>query len=153
MKKLLTAVLSLAFLLPLMLAPLCAYASDTDPVLFELYIDSFLVDAEATSYKNLNFKELSRYPEKYQKEAYKFTGHVIQVLGSREEGFEMRIATDGKYDDVVYVMLTTNPGFNILDDDNLIIYAKYYGMQSYQTVLGATVTIPFFIAHLAELNE
>ena len=81
----------------------------------------------------------------YKNQKFKLTGKVVQVLGNREDGYEIRLATKGSYDDIVYLFVVSDPGFAILEDDRLTVYALAYETITYKTVLGASITLPAFI--------
>lgn len=97
-------------------------------------------------YQKFDFKTYSRHPENYKNQKFKLTGKVVQVLGNREDGYEIRLATKGSYDDIVYLFVVSDPGFAILEDDRLTVYALAYETITYKTVLGASITLPAFIA-------
>ena len=102
---------------------------------------------DPSSYKTINYKECSRYPEKYKGNKVILKGEAIQVLGNRDKGFTIRLATSNPlgisyYDDVYYLTVNYDPGYNILENDKLIVYAELAGSQTYQAVLGNTITIP-----------
>lgn len=98
-----------------------------------------------------NYTDLARYPEKYKGMKYKITGWVAQVIGSRDKGYQLRLATKGKYDNIVYLFIDKDPGFGILEDDKLIVYAEISDPVTYEAVLGNEITIPGLISHSVEL--
>ena len=77
-------------------------------------------------YQKFDYKTYSRSPENYMFQKFKLTGEIVQVLGSRSEGYEIRLATKNGYDDVVYVFITKDPGYALLEDDKVTIYAIAY---------------------------
>lgn len=112
---------------------------------------------KAKVYSKLNFKEISRDPNSYEGEYYSFTGKVLQVM----EGFslggttstQMRIATKGNYDDVVYVIYERPDGDKrILEDDQVTIYGVCKGLYTYTTVLGSSITLPKFKAETVSFD-
>ena len=53
----------------------------------------------------------------------------------------------GYYDDTIYVMyLSDEEGNRILEDDIVTVYGEYTGLYSYESVMGATITIPSMYA-------
>lgn len=59
----------------------------------------------------------------------------------------MRIATKGNWDNVVYVLYLRPDGENrILEDDRVTVYGSSTGLYTYETVMGAEVTLPQFMA-------
>ncbi len=92
-------------------------------------------------YGTFKFKTYFRNPDDFIGEKYLIKGRVLQVL-SDGEGYQMRIGTRRRYDDVVYVTLAFNPGFNIIEDDDITLYCTAQGSYSYTSTMGATITLP-----------
>ena len=96
--------------------------------------------------KSISYKELERTPDKYKGEYVKFTGYVVQVCSEAKSSSyysTYRVATSGKYNNVVYIYVDNyGSGSRILEDDKVTFYGVYDGLYSYETVLGASVTIP-----------
>ena len=96
--------------------------------------------------QSISYDSLARDPSKYKGELVKFTGEVIQVL--EESGIvAMRVNVTnngyGYYDDTVYVWyLYDEDESKFLEDDIITFYGEYDGLYSYESVLGATITIP-----------
>lgn len=113
--------------------------------------DSF----DPTDYGTLDIKEISRFPERYVQEKITFEGIVLQTFGNREDGYEIRLATNGYFNlnEVVYLVMHSDPGFGILLDDSLRVYARFVGMYTFTTVIGAKTTIPMFVVDSIELIE
>ena len=106
---------------------------------------------KAKVYQALNFKEISRDPETYKGQDYKFSGKVLQVMeGSSLYGTTttvLRIATRKNYDDVVYVTYERpNSDKRILEDDRVTVYGVCEGLHTYETIMGGSVTLPKFTA-------
>jgi peptidoglycan hydrolase-like protein with peptidoglycan-binding domain len=93
-------------------------------------------------FKTIDYEEISRYPERHEGDPIKFDGKVVQVLGDRASGYELRVATKGSHSDVVYLFVSSDPGFGILEDDKIRVYGYVDEPVTYTTVLGASVTIP-----------
>ena len=99
--------------------------------------------------KNISYNELARNPKKYEGQLVKFTGEVIQVQEAQSWLYYNVYRIDvtyqgyGYYDDTVYV---TYDGYDseerILEDDIVTFYGEYKGLKTYETVMGASVTIP-----------
>lgn len=87
--------------------------------------------------KTYSFDELSRDPDKYEGKLIKISGKVLQEMTG-----SYRIATDGGWDNVVYINYYPAGEKRILEDDYITVYGTFDGLTSYETVLGATVTIP-----------
>ncbi len=56
---------------------------------------------------------------------------------------QMRLAANSEYDDVLYVEYGPSiVSIRILEDDYITIYGVSYGLFSYQSTMGETITIP-----------
>ena len=94
------------------------------------------------AYEKFNFENVARYPDEYKGTKVKITGTVIQVLGDRKEGFEMRVATRSWYNDVVYIYTLGNHPANILEDDKVTFYCTMDGNYTYESTTGQSITLP-----------
>lgn len=104
-------------------------------------------------YQKFDYKAYSRYPDLYYNQKFKLTGKIVQVLGSRSEGYQIRLATKNGYDDVVYVFIKKDPGYALLEDDKVTIYAKANKTVTYQSIFGQSITIPAFNSDAIELRN
>ena len=106
-------------------------------------------------YGKFDFKTISRNPENYVGEKVKITGYVLQVLGSRTEGYDIRLATKGHYDNVVYVYIIADntPEYNILEDDKITVYATLAGDYTYTSTMGAEITLPLVNGDFVEMGK
>ena len=112
---------------------------------------------ELAAYKGtfitIPYKTLARDPDKYTSQLITFSGRVVQVM---EDGNELtlRIATsEDEWDDIFLVGYVLPDGASrILEDDKISIWGQYLGVTSYQTVLGATVTLPSALALYIEIK-
>lgn len=106
---------------------------------------------KAKVYLDLDYKAISRDPDSYKGNLYKFDGKILQVMeDSQSDGttlVALRVASKGGYDDVVYVLYTRAAGEpRVLEDDRVTIYGVSQGLYTYETVMGAELTIPFILA-------
>lgn len=96
--------------------------------------------------QSISYDSLSRTPDVYEGTDVKFTGRVLQVCSeatSAEYYSTYRVATSGRYDNVVMIYVDNyGSGTRILEDDWITFYGSYGGLYTYTTVLGASVTIP-----------
>lgn len=97
-------------------------------------------------YQKFVYKTYARNPENYKLQKYRIKGKIIQVIGDRTHGYELRVATKGSYDDVVYVFVNEDPGFSLLEDDRVIIYAVGNETITYESIFGQSITLPAFVA-------
>lgn len=100
--------------------------------------------------KSYTYNEIARNPESYKGYFAKFTGEVIQVMEDGDE-YTLRVdITKGKYgwDDTILVAYEKQDSSEprILEDDVITMYGMLWGTHTYETVLGASVTIPLFFA-------
>ncbi len=104
--------------------------------------------------KSISYDSLARTPGDYEGEYVKFSGYVVQVCYEAESILyysTYRVATDGKYDDVVYIKVDNyGSGSRILEDDYITFYGEYDGLYSYETVMGAKVTIPSVVVEYVD---
>lgn len=98
------------------------------------------VDPRFDGYIELNYEDASRYPENWLYKGVVLKGKVVQALGNRTRGFQFRLELTGT-DNVVFVF-ADDPGYNILENDRLTVYATMQMPVTYETVLGNNITIP-----------
>ena len=118
----------------------------------ELDRETFSMSAEelAAQYKNgcqwLSYDTLSRTPGQYEGTDVAFSGYVVQVCSEASSSLyysTYRVATSGRYDNVVYIKVDNyGSDSRILEDDYITFYGKFDGLYTYETVMGASVTIP-----------
>lgn len=112
---------------------------------------------KAKVYNKLNFSDISRDPNAYKGDYYKFSGKVVQVMeGSALYGTTstvLRIATKGSYDNVVYVTYERpNEDKRILEDDRVTVYGVCEGLHTYETIMDGSVTLPKFTAETVSFD-
>ena len=91
----------------------------------------------------ITYDQLARTPDDYKGEKCKFRGKVVQVQES-DSLVVMRIAVNGNYDNILYVM-TTNKALNgerVLENDYITVYGTSAGIYTYTSVMGASISIP-----------
>lgn len=92
-------------------------------------------------YVEVDYTEIMRHPENFYMKKVTFKGRVVQVLGNRSEGFQVRLATSGS-DNVVYVFINEDPGYNIIENDSLTVYGRMQDTITYESVFKVKITIP-----------
>lgn len=122
---------------------------------FEMKQEEFTLSEEELEklYKDncqkISYDSLSRTPDDYKGQYVKFSGRVVQVCSEAESKLyysTYRVATSGRYDNVVYIKVDNyGSGSRILEEDKITFYGEYEGLYSYKTVMGAEVTIPCII--------
>lgn len=107
---------------------------------------------DEANYQDINYKNVARDPDAYVGVKMKCTGKVLQVSESDTET-DVRLATDGEYDDVV--MVGFEPSIldvRVLEDDELTVYGTCVGLFTYSAVLGNEVSIPAIYADKVEIE-
>ena len=104
-------------------------------------------DRDPNSYQALPYEEMARNGNNHKGEKLQITGTVIQVTDSAEGGATLRVATNGKYDDVYLVQISKNEwqSHRLLKDDVITFYGYVYGLYSYKSVMGGQITVPALI--------
>lgn len=104
-----------------------------------------------------SYEQVARDPDSYYLQHCVFTGKVVQVM--EDDGdFALRVnvtKTSYSYTDTIYVyyMEYANEGkTRILEDDIITIYGYNFGLMSYESVMGAKITIPSVIAEYIDIN-
>lgn len=130
-----------------------------------LETESFSLSAEEIeaeykkSCKSYTYNEIARNPGDYKGKYAVFTGKVIQVQQQATSGimyYVLRVnVTKGtySYSDTVYVTYyALETDARILEDDIIVMYGKLNGEKTYTTVMGASVTIPYFQAQYIDIK-
>lgn len=99
------------------------------------------------------YEEVFRNPDNYKGKNAVFRGEVIQVL--EEDGeYTLRVnVTEGRYiwEDTILVSYTAEPGASrILEDDIVTLYGTMKGVYTYESVMGADITVPLMLAEYIE---
>ena len=120
-----------------------------------------LTDEELeAAYKNAcgtySYQAISRSPDDYEGTHIKFTGKIIQVL---EDGNSVQLrvnVTRGSYgiwDDTIFVTYTRTDGEErLLEDDIITLYGVCGGLVTYESIFGASITIPRIGAMYIDVN-
>jgi hypothetical protein len=102
-----------------------------------------------------SYDTIARDPDKYIGTYGKYTGEVVQVLEDGND-VQMRVNITKEryfYTDTIYVQYTKQGGESrFLEDDIITIYGMNAGTVSYESVLGATITLPLVYAEYIEVT-
>lgn len=92
-------------------------------------------------------------PEDYTGKNLKISGKVIQVIeGNNVQQY--RIAQNKDYDCIYLVTYARKEGEpRILDDDMVTVYGTCVGPITYESTLGASITIPAVVAFAIDLDD
>lgn len=98
---------------------------------------------EAKGYKTgITYDQLARTPDDYKGKKVKFSGKVIQVIEG-DGRVNIRLAVNDDYDTVLFCEYESGiVSSRVLDDDHITIYGTSYGLYSYKSTMGGTITIP-----------
>ena len=118
-----------------------------------------LIDLPESEYKTqcevYSYDEIARYPDEYERKLAKFNGEVIQVIRNGDD-LQMRVnVTQDKYgyDDTVFVFYTITNGVNVLEGDIITMYGELRGLQEYESVLGAQISIPRIYVKYIDIKQ
>ena len=94
-----------------------------------------------------NYDELARNPDPYKGENITFKGKVLQVVERGGGSNIYRVAVDSKSSKVFYVEYDLPAGASrILEKDVVTLKGEYYGIYTYETTMGSSVSVPALIA-------
>jgi hypothetical protein len=104
-------------------------------------------------YELVDYESVARNPDDYKGQQLAFTGRVLQVIEGSSET-DLRIATDGEYDDIVYVGYDPSilGGTRVLEDDSVTVYGTCLGLYTYKSTLGASISLPALLADSVVIN-
>ena len=114
-----------------------------DTVSLKITIDHSAV-YDSTSYPKASYENVLRNPSDYRGDTVSIYGKVLQ----KSEGWGsvvLRVGTGGYgyYDKVFWVEYSTSSvKTSVIEDDYITVYGKCTGTHTYETVMGASVTIP-----------
>ncbi len=95
---------------------------------------------------NATFDNLARYPDRHEDNYWHTKGEIIQ---SQQDGtfFAFRInVTENRYgnwEDTVYAVWEQQGNTRFLEDDIIEFVALLGGLHTYESILGASITLPF----------
>ena len=100
-----------------------------------------------------SYTQIARDADSYVGEKMTFKGKVLQE-GDAGSGLRyIRLANNSDYDQVLFVTYEEDIAeYRILDDDIITIYGACCGEYTYETVMGAAVTIPWIHADIIDMS-
>ncbi len=112
----------------------------------------------------IDYKSLARNPNSYIGRNYTFTGEVIQVLNGPNNKIDLRVNVTPKryeylnetyYEDTMYVtyQYSSSTESRILEDDIITLYGSFAGIYSYESVMGAQISIPLINALYIDIRN
>ena len=98
-------------------------------------------DPRYADYVPIDYRDCARNPENHIGEQVVMKGKVVQVIGSKQTGFMIRLELTGG--DVIYLNVPANTvDVNILENDRLTVYARMQDLKTYESIFGQSITIP-----------
>lgn len=108
------------------------------------------------SCQDIAYDELARNPDSYIGQRVKYTGEVIQVIEDGTTATYRINVTQGDYglwDDTVLVYYRFSDGQSrFLEDDIVTFYGMSGGLYTYESTMGASITVPLVYAEYIDLN-
>lgn len=88
------------------------------------------------------FEDYARRPNEHLNESISFSAKVLQVIeGDTTSAY--RMAVDSNSDYVFYVEIANSDrSMRVLEDDKVNVVGTFTGLMSYESTLGATITVP-----------
>lgn len=94
-----------------------------------------------------NYETFARDPDPYAGKQITFNAKVIQVVERANGNNIYRVAVDSDNNCVFYVEYTLPAGSSrILEKDVITLTGEFYGLYTYSTTMGSSITIPALIA-------
>lgn len=106
-----------------------------------------------------DYVAISRYPDEFKNKKVSFHGQVIDIVEQNPTFVKFRMYVTKNcsqysclWDDDILVTFYQKRKMNILEDDILTVYGDFEDIHTYETVLGASRSIPKVNAKYIELN-
>lgn len=91
----------------------------------------------------ISYSQLARTPDEYMGKKVKFSGKVLQTVEDSSSSVTIRLAVDGDYDNVILGVYDSSiVSERILEDDYITIYGLSAGIFTYESTMGANISIP-----------
>lgn len=124
---------------------------------YDLSVECSTIDPEVfkAECETIAYTDLARNPDAYIGRKVVFTGKVVQVMEQGNVGALRVNVTKGSwgiYNDTVYVLYTVDSSNRVLEDDIVSFYGFSTGLYTYESVMGASITIPQVLAEIVELR-
>jgi len=105
------------------------------------------------SCQNVKYGELLRNPDEYFLKPIHVKGKIVQFLNNTQFHFNITKGSYGFWDDRAWLVLNNPPEENIIEDDIVEVWGFGGGNEEYETVMGATKTIPLIFAEYVEIIQ
>lgn len=101
---------------------------------------------------DISYDDIARTPDDYTGKALCYTGEVVQVVENDGET-DLRIALGDWYEDIIlcgYDPKITDK--RVLEGDTVTVYGIYYGIYTYESTIGASISLPLLWLDHIEIN-
>lgn len=114
------------------------------------YVKQDVGDPDSDGYYKItkkSYDEIARNPNSYQSQKITFRGKVVQVVEGTGGDNVYRVAVDSDSNCMFYVEYSLPSGASrILKNDIVTLKGTYFGIYTYQTTLGGSVSVPALLA-------
>lgn len=95
-----------------------------------------------SDYLDPGYEAIARTPDEYVGQSVYIGGSIVQVVEGQGKTM-YRVATDYAYDDIVIVTISSDKlDQRFLEGDAVDCYGMYTGIVTYQSTIGASVSVP-----------
>lgn len=117
--------------------------------------ETLLSRDKSTYTYDTTYEMLARNPNQYINAPVKFTGTITQIVPVEDYGYSgFRMNVDNDFEQNLIVVYSSDIiDFNLLENDNVTIYAGFMGLYSYESTLGTPITVPEVCAVMIDLND
>ena len=115
----------------------------------ENQVDDLVEVFNPANYSATAYTDVARDPDAYMGDRLVFEGKVVQVLEGDKE-ISIRLANNGEYDQMIFCGYSPDLlDFRILEDDYIAIYGTCIGLYSYESTMGAKISLPgMYLDHI-----
>ncbi len=100
-----------------------------------------LIDYGFTN-KTIAYKELFRNNKQYEGQYFYFRGEIVQVRERARHKYDFRVNISDDWTENEVVYLSDYAGQRLLEDDTIEFVGQSIGLYRYESIFGATITIP-----------
>lgn len=97
---------------------------------------------DSTSYPTGNYTNIMRSPSSFKGKNMSVYGRILQLQKGWFGSVTLRVATQGRWDNVFYITCSSGDVEGIIEDDYITVYGECDGTETYTTIMGGSVTIP-----------
>jgi len=109
---------------------------------------------DSTAYPRASYEKILRYPEQHNGKQYQIYGKVLQKTEASSYTI-LRVGTSGGfYDSVFYVTYSQSDiDASVIEEDYVTIHGICNGTQTYESIWGQSITIPYIIAERIKIGR